>query len=73
MSDPFVIPAILLVSFIAHQGTTMVPKDRVIKVVNECVKEQVELCGDLICEGDWTPEIVIQGTGQAINWCLEDL
>lgn len=43
----------------------------VIEQVRECTREQVEMCGDSICEGDEETESVIQATGDAIVICLE--
>lgn len=42
-------------------------KDR----IRACTAEQIDICGDLICEGDLDFDSVIAGTGWAIEYCFE--
>lgn len=41
-------------------------------LVRACVVQQIESCGDLICEGDETFEAIIPSTAFAIEQCFDD-
>lgn len=48
--------------------SVLTPKD----IIRACAAEQIDLCGDLICEGDLDFDQVIAGTAWAITNCFED-
>lgn len=48
--------------------SVLTPRD----IVRACAAEQIDLCGDLICEGDLDFDQVIAGTAWAITNCFED-
>lgn len=42
------------------------------EMIRACAAEQIDMCGDLICEGDLDFDQVIAGTAWAITNCFED-
>ena len=48
-------------------ATILKPRD----IIRACTAEQLEMCGDLICEGDLDFDQVIAGTASAIELCFE--
>ena len=59
----------LALAFVCCGCATKTPS--VSELILACAAKQIDMCGDLICEGDLDPNSVIAGTTSAILYCLE--
>lgn len=63
---------IIFFSLRAHAFEPMVRRAEVVELVKACITEQIDQCGDAICEGDPEFESVIFGSGNAVLECLSE-
>lgn len=41
------------------------------EIVDACFKKNIDMCADLICEGDHEPEAVLKAMQEALHYCFE--
>lgn len=64
-----VITAFIFIMFsavVGYQGAREFDRN----LVRACVAEQIDMCADIMCEGDLEFESIISGTGHQIEYCL---
>lgn len=63
---------ILATLLLASTGCATATAKHPIEIVRACTTEQLDLCGDIICEGDEVFELIIARMGSAIEYCFEE-